>query len=736
MILKRALSINETAHRPCTPGAIPLLSQMFMPRHRPVDFMVLRRLLLLTLLSLQSAPDFGQELPPEARRRRREKLRTVMQVQDLRTPHDGELVAALSDPDPLVRERAVLAFGSLQDSAVIGPLTALLTDDGPAIQEAAAFALGQTGTALSPRGREQLEYDLIWKRLQSTTARDRMIEEISKFGTASGLHDLLATVGNTYPLASTRAVTLAIARFAWRGVVSDDAVRYLLRFIKPAELVPWETAYALQRVGDHHLMRTYIEEIVLLWRNPDPLVRLNIAVLLGKLKDLRTSLDPLERMARHDADWRVRVAALRALGQLPLDQSPPTLDLFREFFFDPRHAVAVTAVSSLRAAAVRATKDHPVSAEILNQLGIIAQNDIRNFEPELQGEAAIALGKILGAEAIPFLRSVRAGDTRSRSRVATAFGATADSSAMTDLERLSQDGVPAVAIAAFEGMRDVVRAHPETSGLADRVYPFLIAGIEDTDPAVVATCADILSDSLLRRPASVIRLVEALGALNSPADLDAKLSVIAALGVLGDRRAMASLQTLLDDVEPAVGLAAAKALAQLSGADVASQIPYRSPGYVDFDFDYLESLPDSVPVRFETVRGSFTANLFPREAPFTVMNFLKLGERRRLFDGIAFHRVVPTFVTQGGDPREDGWGGPGYSIRSEFSPRPYGTGTIGMASSGKDTEGSQFFVTQSPQPHLDGRYTVFGTITSGQDVVDRLQIGDRLWSVRVEATSE
>jgi peptidylprolyl isomerase len=589
---------------------------------------------------------------------------------------------------------------------------------------------------MSQRAREQLEYDLIWKRLPFTTARDHLIEQIGMFGTAAGLNDLLVTVGNTYPLASTRAVTMAIARFAVRGITPDDAVRYLLRFITPAETVPWETAYAFQRIGDHPLVRTYLEEIVLLWRSPDPLVRLNIAVLLGKLKDARTSAVPLDRLARHDADWRVRVAALRALAQLPLDQTPAALDVYRESFFNERHAIAVTAITSLPVAAVRAAKDHPVCAEIRNQLSVIARNDVRNFEPELQGEAAIALAKIEGDEALPVLRSLRTANPRARARIATACAATGDTAAIADLEQMAGDRIPAVAVAAFEGMRDLVRMHPEARELAGRAHASLLTGIDDTDPAVIATCAEILSDSLLRRPASVVRLVDALGALRSAADLDAKLSVIAALGTLGDQRAIASLQTLLDDVEPAVGRAAAAALARLTGSDYRGQVPYRQPGYVDFDFEFLAGLPDVVSVRFETIRGTFTADLYPRIAPFTVMNFLKLAERRRLFDGIAFHRVVPTFVAQGGDPREDGWGGPGYAIRSEFSQRTYGTGAIGMASSGKDTEGSQFFVTQSPQPHLDGRYTVFGQVTGGQDVVDRLQIGDRLQAARVTKPTE
>jgi len=111
------------------------------------------------------------------------------------------------------------------------------------------------------------------------------------------------------------------------------------------------------------------------------------------------------------------------------------------------------------------------------------------------------------------------------------------------------------------------------------------------------------------------------------------------------------------------------------------------------------------------------------------MSILRLV-RGGFYRGLTFHRVVPNFVVQGGDPRGDGWGGPGYTLRSEFSTVRYGRGTVGMASAGKDTEGSQFFITHSPQPHLDGRYTVVGRVLRGMDVVDALRVGDRIVDAR------
>ncbi len=102
------------------------------------------------------------------------------------------------------------------------------------------------------------------------------------------------------------------------------------------------------------------------------------------------------------------------------------------------------------------------------------------------------------------------------------------------------------------------------------------------------------------------------------------------------------------------------------------------------------------------------------------------------YSGLTFHRVVPDFVIQGGDPRGDGWGGPDYFIRCEYSDKPYLRGTVGVATSGKDTGGSQFFITHSPQPRLTARYTVFAQVISGDEVIDAIVKGDVIEKVIIQ----
>ena len=127
----------------------------------------------------------------------------------------------------------------------------------------------------------------------------------------------------------------------------------------------------------------------------------------------------------------------------------------------------------------------------------------------------------------------------------------------------------------------------------------------------------------------------------------------------------------------------------------------------------------------KTQKGDITLELFPNEAPGTVANFEKLA-KEGFYDGLTFHRVIPDFVIQGGCPRGDGTGGPGYTIKceTENNPHKHTAGALSMAHAGKDTGGSQFFITHSPQPHLDGVHTVFGQVIEGMDVVFAIRAGD------------
>ncbi|MCA9970939.1 MAG: peptidylprolyl isomerase [Anaerolineales bacterium] len=137
-------------------------------------------------------------------------------------------------------------------------------------------------------------------------------------------------------------------------------------------------------------------------------------------------------------------------------------------------------------------------------------------------------------------------------------------------------------------------------------------------------------------------------------------------------------------------------------------------------------------VTMETTKGTIEIELFAKDAPKTVNNFVFLA-REGFYDGVTFHRVISNFVIQGGDPTGSGMGGPGYRFEDELkgNPHKHETGTLSMANAGANTNGSQFFITHSPQPHLNGRHTVFGRVTSGMDVVNAIRQGDAMTQVTV-----
>lgn len=224
-------------------------------------------------------------------------------------------------------------------------------------------------------------------------------------------------------------------------------------------------------------------------------------------------------------------------------------------------------------------------------------------------------------------------------------------------------------------------------------------GMKTGDPAVIGTIADALMNPSLMyksRLKDFQFLYEAKSKLSLPRDNEALQPLEAAIAYFEDRE-----------------------------LDKPITNSYNHP----IDWNFVKTIPQDQHVRITTSKGEIVLRLLVEEAPGSVANFLNLANAG-YFNGKNFHRVVPNFVIQGGCNRGDGWGSEDYSIRSEFSMRKYKEGSVGMASAGKDTEGTQWFITHSPTPHLDGRYTIFAEVVSGMEVVHRISVGDQI--IRVD----
>ena len=259
----------------------------------------------------------------------------------------------------------------------------------------------------------------------------------------------------------------------------------------------------------------------------------------------------------------------------------------------------------------------------------------------------------------------------------------------------------------------------------------LLERLRADDPVVRAAAANGIAE--LRPPDGAAALAAAYAFGQRDAIYTARAAALAALVAYGAAEARPVLTTALNDKDWAVRVRAARLLKQLDPAsDAALQIrpaPTRlsAESYATLRF---VNPPISTHVFVETDRGTIEIELAVLDAPLTVHNFTTLA-LNGFFDGLRVHRVVPGFVAQTGDPRGDSEGGPGYTIRDELNELPYLRGTVGMALDWADTGGSQFFITYSPQPQLDAKYTVFGRVVGGMEVVDAIQQGDIVRRVRV-----
>jgi cyclophilin family peptidyl-prolyl cis-trans isomerase len=259
----------------------------------------------------------------------------------------------------------------------------------------------------------------------------------------------------------------------------------------------------------------------------------------------------------------------------------------------------------------------------------------------------------------------------------------------------------------------------------------LLSLLGHEDPVIRAAAATGLGE--LKPDGAASRLAEAYKAALADPVCVARAAVLDAIVGYGPAPALPLLKGALADPDWAVRLKAARLLAPLTPTvDLAGAIrpvPARHDAawYVSPELVRPTVSPH---VFIDTSRGTIEIELAVLDAPLTAANVMALA-RGGFYNGLTFHRVVPNFVVQAGDPRGDGEGGAAFTIRDEINDRPCLSGAVGMALDGADTGGSQFFITRSPQPHLDGRYTIFGQVVAGMDVVGRLQQWDTITRVRV-----
>jgi len=438
--------------------------------------------------------------------------------------------------------------------------------------------------------------------------------------------------------------------------------------------------------------------------------------LAPPVEAVRLGLFALARLSTYEPrhveqprDTAVMIQAIRALAALGDRASLPLLTrVVGEVKTPP--AIRLEAMTAFGTLADAGT------ADILVEL-------VSDRAPAVRGTAMRALARVDPDTFTATLSGLDADpDWTVRVAQAAALGTLPDAQGFAKLVEMADDRDVRVVPAVLAGL-----AASKAPGAEDVIRARLRA------PDVVARAAAAQALSQLKATAAVPDIRAAYAAAAADPTYVARAALLAALALLDPAGTRPLLDAALKDKDWAVRVRAADLLREQNVTEnvAAFMRPATAGEPVDSPAWTAVVAPAFSPhALIETDKGTIEIELAVLDAPLTSSNFVNLA-RKGFFDGLPIHRIVFDFVVQGGDPRGDGEGGPGYSIRDELNQRPYLRGTVGMALDWKDTGGSQFFITHSPAPHLDARYTVFGHVVAGMDVVDRLLPWDAIRRVRI-----
>ena len=625
----------------------------------------------------------------------------------------SDLIRLLNDTEARVRRRAALALGRVGLSEAVEPLTGLLGDEEPEVRKMAAFSLGLIGaTDARPallaalgdgdpevQGRAAEALGMIGDSADAA-AVSGMVRGYIGAGALTGVDaDDLA-----FPLApAVEAARFGLYALARLGSYEALAAAVLDQTGRPVSNW-WPVSFAIQRLGDPRFAPTLITFLSTPGRYTAAFAARGLAVMkapvaAGRLRRI------VEQRTAHPAVLIQAVRALAAIGD------PIAVPLVMRIVVD------VAADATLRLEAVTALSVLATADSLDLWLDLMSDDS-----PAMRGAAIRALARIDPDALMAALSGLDPDrDWTVRAAEAAALATLPPTRVQARLRMLSQDEDPRVVSAVVAAL---------VASRAPGIETTLIERLGADDFVVRAATARGLGE--LKVAASVPALVEAYRAADVDSTYVARAAILAALAQLDPVVAQPLLEDALGDRNWAVRVRAA-ALLREGRADAAEAVMRPAPaGRAIGDQEWLALVsPRYSPHAYiETGRGVIEIELAILDAPQTVASFVALA-RNGFFDQVAIHRVVPDFVVQGGDPRGDGEGGPGYTIRDEINTRPYLRGTVGMALDWEDTGGSQFFITHSPQPHLDGRYTVFGHVVAGMDVVDSLVPGDVIQRVRI-----
>ncbi len=661
---------------------------------------------------------------------------SILELEDRRSLGGGDFFEANlnSSPYPEVRRWCAVALGRIGDARGLPLLYRASQSPFASVRAAAAFAIGliedrelllREYRAADPMAAETLRI------LLDDTAlgvRIRAIEALGRAGTSADARRIATVLKNTPYNGSPQlrcGIGLGITSL-WR--LRDPETLPLLRqlAVQQDNELQWRAADALIRLRDKAACPAFLR----LLQNPQSDVRAYAALGLGicddpgRAAELVPLLTPIDKRNGRVTPLPVRINAVSALGLLKSGASVREIE------------------AAVRAAPVEGNNPDQVNFAIAAAaaLGEIAAREAESALSSLleisgpvANSAVIALGRILHGDAERFFKLAQAerfADPPARRAWAQALGELGGPAAIAELKRILMEATngqenSASALSVPTVLTALARAQaPDLPGILE-VY------LSSHDGVILrAAVGAYRPSSKTRQP--WLPIVRAYAGVARGNDVETKVSILDHLEPWAGEPAVQSiLRGALADHLRNVRIAAARLLRK-AGVPGVPDFPGETGSPLSRNtYEMLAgSRKDRTVAVIETDRGNVELELFREDAPLTVSNFVALA-KGGYFDGQTFMRVVPFFVVQSGDPRNDMEGGPGYSIRCEINMRPFARGSVGMALAGKDTGGSQFFITLAPQPRLDGYYTCFGRVISGMQAVDHLIPGDRIRKVTV-----
>ncbi len=599
------------------------------------------------------------------------------------------LLPYLAGDNPDHRHWATLAFASVQDTLAVPELTRLLNKDPEErVRHAAAYALGQTAhVATVPT----LLYSFQTENL-SQPVRAAILEAIGKCADSSAV-DFLASLSLPGPDLGTlrHGQVLGLYRALLRSIAlpsgTEKVVSYLDRSY-PDSLRVMAASYLARNSPKNY---EAIAPALMKWMINDtqPLVRFNLAVALSGAKNPE-AVGHLKSLLANDPSDVVRIGAIRGLEAFEMADVQAEVAKVLDHV-NPN--VAVAAAELIRKKALTTDKalylawakacPHPrARALVLGAAIHLEQTDEATQLAEQwyrQTNSPYEKG---------FLLRALAENKQNLARVAARF---------------APEKFMLLNTFALEALL-AVRSRADFTSLgepaAQQFADLLRRAVASHDAALIALAAETLR--------------------NSQYDYAKRLPDVSFLEVAKAALVLPKEQETLIELQKTIDYFGGKKPAEVPPPT------YNHP----IDWAAVANIPDHQKALIETSKGAIEIQLLVRQAPGSVASFVKLVQDG-FYSAKNFHRVVPNFVAQAGCPRGDGYGSTAYSIRSEFAPLRYQVGSVGLASAGKDTESCQWFITQVPTPHLDGRYTIFAQVTKGMEVVNRLEIGDEIQRVRL-----